>query len=197
MVMFMKVFLSVLILIFSLQSWTKADDIREFEIEGISIGDSGLKIFSKTELNNKSYLYKSNKYASASKYVNDSNYDVIQIEFKDDGNYIIESLIGRIDYDNDFSNCKKLEKKILNDLKEIFLENSEYTNHGTTEHQADPTGESVGSLHSFIMNDDSGWIMLECMNWSQKLTEKNGWKDALKLTIVDREFGEWLNTSGY
>ena len=88
-----KTFIVLILLIIGLQSLTKADDIREFEIEGISIGDSGLKIFSKTELNNKSYLYKSNKYASASKYVNDSNYDVIQIEFKDDGNYIIESLI--------------------------------------------------------------------------------------------------------
>ena len=36
----MKIFLSVLILIFSIQSWTKANDIRDFEIEGISIGDS-------------------------------------------------------------------------------------------------------------------------------------------------------------
>ena len=36
----MKIFLSVLIVFFSLQSWTKANDIRDFEIEGISIGDS-------------------------------------------------------------------------------------------------------------------------------------------------------------
>ena len=36
----MKIFLSILILIFGLQSWTKADDIGEFELEGISIGDS-------------------------------------------------------------------------------------------------------------------------------------------------------------
>ena len=193
----MRIFLSLLILIFSFQSWTKADDIRNFEIEGISIGDSGLKIFSIKDLNNKSYLYKSKKYASATKYASNSNYDVIQIEFKDDGNYIIESLIGRIEYYNDFDECKKLEKEILIDLKKIFLENSKYTNHGITSHQADPTGESIGSLHSFVMNDNSGWIMLECMNWSQKLTKKNGWTDALKLTIVDREFGEWLNTSAY
>ena len=42
---YMRVFLTVLILIFSLQSWTKADDIRDFEIEGISIGESLLKYF--------------------------------------------------------------------------------------------------------------------------------------------------------
>ena len=36
----MRIFFTVLVLIFGFQSWTKADDIRDFEIEGISIGDS-------------------------------------------------------------------------------------------------------------------------------------------------------------
>ena len=39
---FMRIFLLALILIISLQSWTKADDISKLEIEGISIGDSAL-----------------------------------------------------------------------------------------------------------------------------------------------------------
>jgi len=48
-VLFMRVFFAVLILIFSLQSWTKADDISDFEIEGMSIGDSALDFFSENE----------------------------------------------------------------------------------------------------------------------------------------------------
>ena len=48
----MRIFLSVLILLLSLQSWTKADDIRDFEIEGISIGDSLLDHFSEAEIKN-------------------------------------------------------------------------------------------------------------------------------------------------
>ena len=46
----MRIFLSVPILIFSLQSWAKTDDITDFEIEGISIGDSLLNYFSKDEI---------------------------------------------------------------------------------------------------------------------------------------------------
>ena len=45
-----KRFLLILVLILNLQSWTKADDISEFEIEGISIGDSLLEYFSKEEI---------------------------------------------------------------------------------------------------------------------------------------------------
>ena len=41
----MKRLLLILILIFSFQSLTKADDIRDFQIEGISIGDSLLDYF--------------------------------------------------------------------------------------------------------------------------------------------------------
>ena len=46
----MRVFIAVLILIFSLQSWTKADDIRDFQIEGISVGDSLLDHLSEDEI---------------------------------------------------------------------------------------------------------------------------------------------------
>ena len=46
----MRVFLAVLVLIFSLQSWTKADDISDFEIEGISIGDSLLDYYNEEEI---------------------------------------------------------------------------------------------------------------------------------------------------
>ena len=48
----MKRLLSILIITFCLQSITIADDIEDFQIEGISIGDSALDFFSKSELNN-------------------------------------------------------------------------------------------------------------------------------------------------
>ena len=61
----MRVFLAVLVLIFSLQSWTKADDIRDFEIEGISIGDSLLDHLSKNKIKKINSPNKKIKYARA------------------------------------------------------------------------------------------------------------------------------------
>ncbi len=46
----MRLFISVLFLIFSFQFFSKADDIKEFEIEGVSIGDSMLQHFTKDEI---------------------------------------------------------------------------------------------------------------------------------------------------
>ena len=54
----MRIFIAVIILIFSLQSWTKADDISDFEIEGMSIGDSALDHVSKSEIEKKKQLYR-------------------------------------------------------------------------------------------------------------------------------------------
>jgi hypothetical protein len=46
----MKRLLIILILTLSFQTLTKADNIRDFEIEGMSIGDSLLDYFSKDEI---------------------------------------------------------------------------------------------------------------------------------------------------
>ena len=47
----MKRLLLILIFTFSFQTLTKADDIRDFEIEGISIGDSLLDNYSEEKIN--------------------------------------------------------------------------------------------------------------------------------------------------
>ena len=48
----MRLFIAVLVLIFSFQSLPKADDIKDFEIEGMSIGDSLLDFYSKSKIQN-------------------------------------------------------------------------------------------------------------------------------------------------
>ena len=53
--------LLILILTFSFQSWTMADDIRDFEIEGMSIGDSTLDFFTKSEITDNTWDYFTNK----------------------------------------------------------------------------------------------------------------------------------------
>ena len=49
------------LILFSLQTSSWADDISDFEIEGVSIGDSLLDYFSEDEINNKKYFLFENK----------------------------------------------------------------------------------------------------------------------------------------
>ena len=53
----------ILIIIFSLQSWTNADDISDFEIEGFSIGDSLLDHFTKDNIDKKSSALYTTQYS--------------------------------------------------------------------------------------------------------------------------------------
>ena len=81
----MRIFLSILFLIISLQSWTKADDITELEIEGFSIGDSLLDLFNEEEIKKfaTTYYDKSDKFYiltdNTSKY---EIYDALQFTIK-------------------------------------------------------------------------------------------------------------------
>ncbi|WP_415324045.1 hypothetical protein [Candidatus Pelagibacter sp. Uisw_127] len=58
----------ILILTLNFQSWTKADDIRDFQIEGMSVGDNLLDHFSKEEINKRDIFYypKSKKFVGIS-----------------------------------------------------------------------------------------------------------------------------------
>ena len=81
----MRIFLSVLILILNLQSWTKADDISEFEIEGMSVGDSLLNYFSESEIKNgiKKNYYKSKKFLRVELWdYKPDTYDVLSFHIK-------------------------------------------------------------------------------------------------------------------
>ena len=62
----MKRLLLILILTLSIQSWTKADDIRDFQIEGMSIRDSALDYFSKSKIIKGKQNYYKNKKVSVS-----------------------------------------------------------------------------------------------------------------------------------
>ena len=96
----MRIFLSILIIIFGLQSWTQANYINDFEIEGMSIGDSALNYFTESKIrkNSKDY-YNNKKYTPVENNNVDffKTYDAVDFNFKTgDKKYIFESLSGVI-----------------------------------------------------------------------------------------------------
>ena len=115
----MRVFISVLVLIFSLQSWTKADDISEFEIEGMSIGDTLLDFYSEVEINNRisiSRTLKETNYKRACFNKSSSLYEKFCVDFKNDNKKVIYGVQGIIKYK------KNNNPACLNKLREIDKE---------------------------------------------------------------------------
>ena len=92
----MRIFFAIIICLISLQSLAKADDISEFEIEGMSIGDSLLDFMTINEINSSklNYVSDNKKYYAVGYYKNLNTYDGVDIYLKkDDTKYIIEQLV--------------------------------------------------------------------------------------------------------
>ena len=120
----MRVFIAVLVLIFSLQSWTKADDIRDFEIEGMSIGDSLLDYFSESEIKENSHDYYKNKTFTPFEIYKKpffKDYEFVGAAYKTgDNNYIIHEIKGVNEYPNDIKSCYKKMDEISKEISEIL-----------------------------------------------------------------------------
>ena len=190
----MKIFLSVLILILSLQSWIKADDIGDFELEGISIGDSLLDFFSKNQIDNFPNYDEGTdlKFRISEFYETDNfkieNYDVMQVYYKpNDKKYIISGIRGALFCKNK-SDCINQHKKIINDLKNSF---SDFNNSSSEKfkHPDDKTGESVVEL--LFLNLNKGYITVRYTDWSDKMN----FSDNVDVEIGTSEVEKWLRSN--
>ena len=117
-----KKILLILILTLSFQSLVKSDDIKDFEIEGISIGDSLLKFYSKNKIeNNLRNFYNDDTYLISVLPTLEDNtmYEYLQVHFKkNDKNYIVEGIDGLIDID--IKECLKMQEDVKDEISTIF-----------------------------------------------------------------------------
>ena len=111
----MRVLIVALFIIFSLQSWNKADNIRDFEIEGMSVGDSLLEYMTASEIENskRNYFKNKRKYYVVGKFDGLENYQVVDIYLKSgDSKYIIRTLGGKLEFKNK-DKCLSKKKRNL------------------------------------------------------------------------------------
>ena len=128
--------LLILILTLSFQTLTKADDIRDFEIEGMSIGDSLLSYMNKNlivyEVNNKDFsYYYEDDFVSISTWEIKNNfktYDDVGVVLKiGDNQHKIFSLEGTLymDENSNIQKCYNKQNEIALDIKNsLNLENN-------------------------------------------------------------------------
>ena len=132
----MKRLLLILILTLSFQSLTRADDISDFEIEGMSIGDSLLDYMDKNlitkAINSEfSYYYKKDFVSISTWDIRDrfKIYDDVGVVLGHaDKKYQIFALEGTLYFrDNDIDKCYKKQNEIADSIKKSLNLNKEYT----------------------------------------------------------------------
>ena len=186
----MKKLLGILVLCLFLISPSWADDIRDFQIEGISLGDSALNFFSEEEIKNGTgpYYPKSKKFIMVATQKLSENYDMIQFHTKDrDKKYIIESIEGVIWYESNIKDCYKKMDEVVNDLTKIFDE--------VKPSKKRPIKSTYGKATEIRFEFNSGnLITVTCNDYKKKY---ENFTDNLKIAILSKEFNNWIEREAF
>jgi hypothetical protein len=194
----MKRLLLIFILTFSFQSWTKANDIRDFQIEGMSIGDSLLDFYSKAEIEKAriEFTSQNKKYSYSEISDNFENFESLQFIYKkDDNKYIIAAIVGIIFYDNELDNCLAKKETMIKDVKSVIPVDTDIYSDDGYPHSQKFSKSLVYTTEFGFKNGDQ--LRIYCLNWSKSSESNNGWTDHLSLNIQTQKFMHWLNNEAY
>ena len=182
------------LILFGFSAPSFADDIRDFQIEGMSIGDSLLDYFSEDEIKNNIikdyYKYKSNKKfitVEFNELPSAKTYDLVQLDLKNDKKYEIYGLSGHIWYKENIDDCYKKQNEIDKELSKIF-KGAKREHVSKKKHSVDESGKSnlTYIMYWFKSGD---YASIDCTDWSSKMKPR---EDNLGVSFVTKEFNDWI-----
>jgi len=195
----MKKLFIIFIFFIIFQTLSKADDIRDFEIEGMSVGDSLLDYMSINQIKNskRNYFKDKRKYYVVARVDNLENYEVVDLYLKTgDQKYIIRTIGGIIELDKDMCFTKK--KQIAFELEKIFpnIKKEEFDK----AHEYDKSKKSRQYQTVFFLKKtkkaNDPHIRVECSVWSDEVKKKDYFSDSLNVVAMTTEILNWIY-SGY
>jgi len=195
----MKKLLGIIVLALLLSFNCLADDIKDFEIELMSVGDSLLNYMSleKIKSSKRNYFDDQRKYYVVGLADNLNSYDVVDLYLKTgDKKYIIRTIGGVLDISG--SECfskkdeiaKELESFFPNIVKEEFEKSHEYDKSNKSKQY-----QTVFFLKNTKKANDPH-IRVECSVWSKEVKNKTGFSDTLNVVAMTTEILDWIY-SGY
>ena len=177
---------------FSFQTLSKADDIKDFEIEGMSIGDSLLDYFSKDEIEKDITHYKSNEFKTANIKKAKIKYDFFRVSYKEgDQNYLIHGISAIILYKKDIDSCLKKIKEITEEASTVF-DNTKYN-----KSKWSPQFDVEGTINSYEFKLNKGTLSIACLDYSIKMENQKNKIDNLRISLMTREYIDFLTYKAY
>ena len=193
----MKKQLVLLLSIFFLSSPSVfAEGISDFEIEGMSIGDSLLDTYTEEKIidSKRNYFETERQYyvIAISDYL--ETYDVVEIYLKtNDKNFEIKTIGGKFLIKNQ-KQCLDMKKDLTLDTKNL-LKNKRQVNR-TKPHEFDKSGKSMQHISQFNISGDQTHVRVECVFWSEQIKNDLNYEDTLNVVAMDQEINEWI-MNGY
>ena len=194
----MKKLFIILIFFLNFQLLAKAENILDFEIEGMTIGDSlldyvtlsDIKIFDK-----KPSYYKDKKFITIFVDINLKQYESLQVVYKpNDKRFIIHEIKGIIEFQDNIKECKNLKKKVSKELDYLFANAQKISE--IRPHEYDKSKNSItDSL--WIYPIKGGYVHVACNDWGTEMYEEHRWTDNFEVTIGSEEFKLFLMNEAY
>jgi hypothetical protein len=186
----MKRLLRILILIFTLQAPSWADDIRDLQIEGMSIGDSLLEYYSKKILTTDTAdFYKDNTYATQRiKAASESLFQSVTVNYlTKDKTFKAVAIAGNLIFPNNINDCYKkmdeVKESLMKSLPNIIPEKKKINKNASY---------GVYTYISFIF-DLGDEISVSCYDYDKKYP----YTDVFRLSFETIEFRNWIDLKAY
>ena len=193
----MKKLLVLLYSIFFLSSPSVfAEGISDFEIEGMSIGDSLLDIYTEKKIidSKRNYFETERQYyvIAISDYL--ETYDVVEIYLEtNDKRFEIKTITGKFVIKNQ-KQCLDMKDDLTLDTKKL-LKNKQHSD-SVIPHIFDKSGKSKQHISHFNINGYLTHVRVECVFWSEQIKNDYNYEDTLNVVAMDKEIAEWIN-DGY
>ena len=164
-----------------------ADDISDFEIAGMSIGDSLLDYMSEEEIKeNAINVYEDNKFIVSVYNKSYEIYDDVAIEYKsNDKKYKIHGLQGMIYFRNNIESCYKKQDEVEKEISLMF-EEIKKKNWGILTNPGSAEGSTFKGI-TFVFNNGAR-AAIECYHYSESPQI-----DHLKIGTNSKELADYLD----
>jgi len=185
------------------------DDISDFQIEGISVGDSLLDYldenYIKSEIEYSTtnlYEYKTKNFAKIFWFKETDNYDYLSFIIENDESkgfikkksdtsfdkkYIIHQINGKKHMS--IKECLAMKKKIVKDFSLMITDATKRESKFSP--SFDPSGKSL-IYFTYFTFDSKDEIAVECYDYSQILNDQ-GKRDGLFVNLITEDAIDWLS----
>ena len=199
----MKKLLIFIIFIINFQSLAKADDIRDLEVEGISLGQNALDYFSKNDIDqNKSYYPNDKEIWRYLIILKDKQYDSLQLHLQSKNNkYLVVGVAGLIYFYEEkdaYGACIKKRSSIVNDIEQSLI-NVKKSDEERDILISDDTGKSyVEAIYFDFKEDLSEYVKVACTYFSDEYRDKTNHPPSyLRVALTSTELHYWLKEKAF
>ena len=196
----MKKILLILILSLSFQILTlsaQADDIKDFEIEGISLGDSLLDHYNRDNIglemsSGRPFWYKDNKYIAIGLFEIEKSHKIfdgvgVVIKPNDHNLYKIYSIYGKLYFENKpIEDCYKKQKNISKEISDMY---------SRTIIEKDEWSVSTERLRDHLVSQNYIDLILNEGKMRIACYERKSGNHLLQVVINGKEFQDFLTKS--